>query len=216
MISYDDLVAEVQRRAGLEGPEEAERLLAVTARALGERLLPDEAGPVASALPEPAAQRIREARYERDFDIDELYDRVGRREGAGHGFGREHAQAVCQIIGESVPEAVRVRLQKHLGPSFAPLFEPRPHTSPPPRPVHASPSVEPGRGTTLATGRPGSRHPVSEAQADRAHAASIARSADPHGETKLSSSHGLTQERLRDTLAEGKPGPEKPVSDTKR
>jgi hypothetical protein len=82
--------------------------------------------------------------------------------------------------------------------------------------VHAARTVDPGRGTTLATGRPGSRHPVSEAHEDRAHTESIARSDDPHGDTKLSSSRGLTQERLRETLAEGRPGPEHPVSNTKR
>ena len=215
MMSYQHLVAEVERRAGLETPEEAERVLAVAARVLGERLLPDEAGPLADALPEPAARRIREVRYVHDFDVDELYDRVARGEGAGREFGREHTQAVYQILGESMPEAVRVRLQKHLGPSFAPLFEPRPEHRPP-RPVHASRPVDPGRGTTLATGRPGSRHPISEAQEELAHAASIARGGDPHGDTKLSSSHGLTQERLGETLAEGKPGPAHPVSDTKR
>lgn len=216
MMSYEDLLAEVERRAGLETPDEAARVVAVAARALGERLLPDEGGPLADALPTPVAQRIREARYERDFDLDELCDRVGRGEGAGRDFGREHAQAVYQVFGESLPEAVRVRLQRHLGPELGALFEPRARPLPPPRPVHGAPPIGPGHGTTLATGRPGSRRPLSEAREDRAHAESVARAANPHGDTKLSSSRGLTQERLRETLADGEPGPEHPVSDTKR
>jgi uncharacterized protein (DUF2267 family) len=216
MIRYEDLVAEVQSRAGFDTPDDAARALAVAARALGERLLPDEAGPIAAALPDAVGDRLRGAAYERDFDIDELYDRVGRGEGAGRDFGREHAQAVYQIIGETLPESVRVRVQRHLGPSFAPLFEPRARGAPPARPVHVSPPVTPGRGGTLATGRPGSHRPLSAERDERAHAQSVARSADPHGETKLSSSRGLTQERLEDTLAEGRPGPASPVSDTKR
>jgi uncharacterized protein (DUF2267 family) len=216
MMHYDQLVTDVQARSGFETPEEAERMLAVAVRVLGERLLPDEAGPVAAALPDGLAGRLRAASYERDFDLDELYDRVGRGEGTGPGFGREHAQAAYQAIGEQLPEAVRLRLQKHLGPDFAVLFEPRRHAPPPPRPVHASPSPELGDGSTLATGRPGSRHPISDSNVSGGHAASVARSRNPHGETKLSSSRGLTQERLGDTLASGKPGPSRPANDTKR
>jgi uncharacterized protein (DUF2267 family) len=216
MMSYEHLVGEVQLRAGFETPEEAERVIAVAARVLGERLLPDEVGPLAASLPDQVAARLRVASYSHDFDVDELYDRVGRGEGAGRGFGREHTQAVCQVLGEALPEAVRTRLQRHLGPAFAALFEPRPVHLAPPRPVHGARAPEAGEGHTLATGRLGSHHPLSEGDGDRAQAESVARSTDPHGDTKLSSSRGLTQERLRETLATGKPGPSAPVNDTKR
>jgi uncharacterized protein (DUF2267 family) len=215
-MTYAELVAEVQRWAAFEAPDDAERTIAVTARVLGERLLPEEAAAVAGALPEPVAGRLRGAAYQRDFDAGELYDRVARGEGVKSAFGMEHAQVACQVFGEALPEAVRLRLQKHLGEGLAWLFEPRAGGPPPPRPVHASPPVEPGQGSTLASGRPGSRHPLSEGHADRAQAGSVARSADPHGDTKLSSSRGLTQERLDESLAMGRPGPEHPVSDTKR
>jgi uncharacterized protein (DUF2267 family) len=165
-MTYANLISEVQRRAGLASADEAERALDVTACALGERLLAEEADAVADALPEPAAGHVRGARYERDFDVDELYDRVARREGVPHAFGMEHAQAACQVIGETLPEATRLRLQKHLGPAFAPLFEPRVFELPPARPVHGAPASEPGEGGTLASGRLGSRHPLSEAHPD--------------------------------------------------
>jgi hypothetical protein len=57
---------------------------------------------------------------------------------------------------------------------------------------------------------------VSDAPLAGAHAHSVARSENPHADTKLSSSPGLTQERLGDSLAEARPGPAHPVSDTKR
>ncbi|HLM72216.1 MAG TPA: hypothetical protein VK459_05985 [Polyangiaceae bacterium] len=59
----------------------------------------------------------------------------------------------------------------------------------------------------------GSGHPLSEARFEPAHTHSVARSDNPHEDTKLSSSRGLTQERLEDTLAEGKPGSDKPISE---
>lgn len=160
-MTYEELIAEVQRRGGLESAEEAERALRVTTRVLGARLMPDEAGPIAAVLPEPIAMRVRDAAYERDFDVDELFDRVARGEGSGRHFGKEHAQAVCQIIGEALSDAARMRLQRHLGPTYAPLFEPRGPLSRPSRPLRFSRMVEPGRGTTLATGRPGASSPVS-------------------------------------------------------
>lgn len=214
-MDYDRFVEEVQRRAGFEGRTEAERAITVTARTLGERLLPTEAAAVAGGLPGPVAAAVRGATYQGDFDRDELYDRIARREGAPRGFGREHAQAVCQVIGEALPEAERARLQRHL-PDWADLFASRPAGAPPPRPPHAASPPEIGHGSTLATGRPGSHHPLSEARPETAHAQSVARSDDPHADTKLSSSPGLTQERLRETLADGRPGPDHPVSETQR
>ncbi|MGK4005317.1 DUF2267 domain-containing protein [Sorangium sp. So ce1036] len=214
-MDHERFVEEVQRRAGFAGRDEAERAIAVTARTLGERLLEDEAAAVAGGLPGPVAAAVRGATYQGDFDRDELYDRIARREGAPRGFGMEHAQAVCQVIGEALPEAERQRLQKHL-PDWADLFAPREAGAPPPRPVHAAAPPEVGHGATLATGRPGSRRPLSEARPEPAHAESVARSDDPHADTRLSSSPGLTQERLQETLAEGRPGPERPVSETQR
>ncbi|HVK68207.1 MAG TPA: DUF2267 domain-containing protein, partial [Polyangium sp.] len=70
-----------------------------------------------------------------------------------------------------------------------------------------------GKGKTLATGRAGSQTPLSEARPERAHGESVVRAENPHGETKLSSSRGLTQEREQETLAEGEPGPLRPVSE---
>ena len=47
---------------------------------------------------------------------------------------------------------------------------------------------------------------------ERAH--SVARSENPHADSKLSTASGLTQEILHETLAEGKPGPSRKVADT--
>ncbi len=216
-MTYADILSEIQLRAGFEALDDAERALSVVVRVLGRRLLEEEAVAVAGELPDAIARHLLTAQYERDFDVDELYHRVARGEGVERSFGAEHAQAVCQVLGEAIPEDARHRLQTHLGPGLAPLFEPRDTPLPPPRPVHCAPPVDPGQGTTLATGKPGSRHPVSEAQPERAHSQSIARSDDPHADTKLSTSCGLTQERFDESLASGRPpGPEHPVSDTKR
>lgn len=62
----------------------------------------------------------------------------------------------------------------------------------------------PGGTRPLSEARPGSRHPVSEAAPKDAQQHSVAED-NPHGDTKLSSTDGLTQEREHETLAEGEP-----------
>ncbi len=68
---------------------------------------------------------------------------------------------------------------------------------------------------TLAEGRPGSAHPLSEARPERAQSQSVARADNPHGDTKLSSATGLTQEREGETLATGHLGSNRPLSERK-
>jgi hypothetical protein len=65
----------------------------------------------------------------------------------------------------------------------------------------------------LAEGRPGARNSLASGDpALLAHRHSVARSDDPHGDSKLSSARGLTQERDEDTLASGRPGSRRPLS----
>jgi hypothetical protein len=45
---------------------------------------------------------------------------------------------------------------------------------------------------------------------------SVVKNDNPHGDTKLSSAHGTTQEREHETLAEGRPGSRRPISEAGR
>ena len=48
-----------------------------------------------------------------------------------------------------------------------------------------------------------------------AHRDSVAANEDPHGDTKLSSTSGLTQERLHETLATAKPDTHRIIGESK-
>jgi hypothetical protein len=67
-------------------------------------------------------------------------------------------------------------------------------------------------GHTLAEGRPGSRRPLAEARPPAGQADSVARTDNPHGDTKLSSARGLTQEREKESIATGSGGSRRPLS----
>jgi hypothetical protein len=94
-------------------------------------------------------------------------------------------------VAEVLSPAALYRLREALPEPMSALFHPR---EPGKRfeHVHLDPNHH-----TLADGRPGSRHPLSEARPERAQTDSVVRADNPHGDTKLSSATGLTQERER-------------------
>jgi uncharacterized protein (DUF2267 family) len=188
----------------------ADRAVHAVLRALGERLTEDEAKLFARRLPAELARVIEDRDYDRDFDAAELYHRVRIYERASPGVAREHVDVVLRALGDAVePDALR-RLARALPDDVARQLEPRELGAPPP---HVPPSHAPPL-TTLARGRAGSRHPISEAAPSKGQAHSVAVNDDPHAETKLSSSHGMTQERWRESLATGRPpAPERPIDD---
>ncbi|MDI1475187.1 DUF2267 domain-containing protein [Polyangium sp. y55x31] len=207
---------EVAWRGGLGETSLARTLTEAVFRSFAETLVPDEARALAHALPAPLATFILDGPHLGDLSEDALYRRVADREGTLIGFAIEHTRLVLGVLGDHLPETTRVRLRRHLEPDLGELLAP--HEPVPPPPVHLRRPHEPelGKGNTLATGRPGSRKPLSEARPERAHADSVVRAENPHEETKLSSSRGLTQEREHETLAEGEPGPLRPVSEKGR
>lgn len=215
-MSYERFITEVRERSGLGTAEEAARAAEVTLGALRQRLVDDEAEALARELPAELAQILRGGAYDADFGVEELYRRVRDRAGIPLGRATELAQVVCQALAGALSAELRRRLSGHLPADLAELLSPPAAPPPPPAPEHRERGAPPGEGSTLAGGRPGSRHPLSEAHPDRAHEHSVAREDNPHGETKISSSPGLTQERLGDDLAGGRSGPARPIHSAKR
>ena len=203
------LVERVRVRAGFAGRAETLRAVRATLMAIGERLSDDERALLAREVPGAFARALDRVAYLGDFDSEELYARVARHEAVGLGFAVEHAQIVCEVLGELMAAEPARRLRRALGVSIASLFDAHPEVPEIPRSVSAA-------GSTLATGRAGSGHPLSESRPDRAQASSVARGGNAHGETKLSSAQGPTQERLHETLASGRPGSTHPIAESKR
>ena len=204
-----ELVERVMADSGMGEPADAERALRATLTTLGERLTESEAAALARELPQSLATSLLASAYDIDFDAAELYERVRRREGATPGFSREHAQVVLKVIGSSIGDELRGRLARVLPPEISEVMQPRRASMPPP---HEAPSHAPPL-TTLATGKPGSSHPVSASAAPAGHTHSVAREANPHADTKLSGARGLTQEREGDALANARGGPARPISE---
>jgi hypothetical protein len=171
--------------------------------ALGERLHDDERAALARELPSfvHAFERVTHAG---DFDAAELFARVARHEAVSPGFAVEHAELVCLTLGELLPGDLMTRLRRALGSSISALFDVQPAPEPMPRSGAAG-------GTTLATARPGSTHPLSESNPEASRTPiATARTGTAH---PVSESHA---EESRTTLATGRPGSLHPVSAAKR
>jgi uncharacterized protein (DUF2267 family) len=156
-MSLAEFLAEVTRLGGFTRRSEAKRAAVATLSVLGERLAGSEARHLAEELPPELGRVLRRTSHDCDFDLREFYERVARREKVGLGFGVEHAQVVCEVIAKTIPEGAVERLRKQLPEGMGFLFtirDRRPH-------LGASPRAR-GEGDTLASGRPGSRRPLSE------------------------------------------------------
>lgn len=202
-------------RRGLQG-DEAARALRSTLCVIGERLVDDEARSLADALPKPLGKLVEDADYDSDFGSDELFARIGRRMKVAMGRAIEDAEVVLVALGECLDPERRTRLARALPETAADLLlgkrEPDPSQSPPSHRAARSPDAH---VDTLASGRPGSRHPLGEGRPQSGHRHSVANAGNAaHEETKLSSARGTTQERNHETLAEGRPpAPSRSVGD---
>lgn len=209
-MTYDDIVGQVMESVGTRDRVQIERAISATMEALGERLDPVDAGMVAEGLPHELAEPLRRHHdVHADFDVGDLYRRISSLAGIRLGLATEEAQVICRVVAQAASREALAHL-RHLPMEFAVLFGPRPGGATAPH--RATP---PGAGRTLATGRPGSMHPVSESAPHRTHDESVASAANPHADSKISSSQGMTQERDDQDLAAGKAGSERPLSQGK-
>jgi hypothetical protein len=91
------------------------------------------------------------------LDINTLYLMVSQRAGLEPGEAMEQTRVVCQAISEVIDHDTLMLLRRTLPEPLAALFEPAPESPA----FQASHTVAPS-GRTLATGKPGSKRPLSE------------------------------------------------------
>jgi len=213
-VDYRDVVAKVERLGGLHR-HAAERAVDALVMSLSDRYSGLGIDALVRELPSRLDRRVFHVPASPPPALAELYDVVQRRERVERGFAAEHAEVVCRALAKLVSAETLTLLRRDLPAEVFDLFrEDAPPRELPPHGQRA-PREEVVVRTTLAAGRPGTRHPISESKPDRAHTHSVARSENPHADTKLSSARGTTQERFDETLADGAPGPHRPIATTR-
>jgi len=188
MTTAEALVAHVAAHAGV-APTTADFALRTVLAGIGTRLSPSARDLLVDELPSPFAALVNEESVA--LPIEERL--LAKASNVGH--ARELAASACRVLAEALSREALQALRDALPPSIAAFV-----TIP-------APEYVPGRSDRprgIASGHFGSAHPLHEARIERAHTGSVA-AANPHDDTKLSSSPGTTQERLHETLAEGHP-----------
>jgi uncharacterized protein (DUF2267 family) len=194
-MSVRHFLDRVAERAGLRNRGEAMQAVRAVLPALGGSLGAGDAQALAAELPgELGGLVLQREGPGPSAPLAALVAHVANEERIGRSFALEHLEVVFEALAEQVPEPVIARTRRVLAEDVADrLVRPAPVPGAPP---HLRPERR-----TLAEGRPGGRHPLYAAKPDRAQTHSVARSANPHEDTKLSSARGLTQEREDETLA---------------
>ncbi|AKU98910.1 hypothetical protein AKJ09_05574 [Labilithrix luteola] len=212
LFDEQELVRRVCEEGGIGSLDLSSRVIRATLFTLGQRLGEEDATELARRLPEPFGDSVVWANHDGSFGAAEFYERVRKLDGESRGFGLEHAQVVLRVVGTALTEELRERLARALPSEIARVMQPAHFGEPPP---YGVPLVEAASEplTSLASGRSGSRHPVSEAAPPAGQSHSVVREANPHGDVKLSSAQGMTQERLGRALADGHGGPPRPISE---
>ncbi len=195
------LLDHIAAHAGLPEIDQARRAATAVLWTFGAALSPPARDRVADELSGALAIALRAGR-DREPNRS-IQDRVASMLGRSHVQATEIIAAVCHVLAEELSEDAVGELRRWLPRDIAAFLASSEEV----------PARRPAGGRTLAEGRPGSRHPLSDARPPpRIQSGSVAASPDPHVDTRLSTSPGTTQEREHETLAEGHPGPERPLS----
>jgi uncharacterized protein (DUF2267 family) len=161
-MTYETFVDEVGWRAGLAGAQPAEHAVQATLELVGSRLAAGDARTLAAQLPGGLAALVAGAPDHHAFGLSELFVQVASRERVSLGAAVEHTKVVCEVLTECVDADTRTLLQARLPPDWAALFRVRERSNGDQAAVAAAAAGH-GNGHTLADGRPGSAHPLSEA-----------------------------------------------------
>ena len=202
VMSIASFVSHVADHAGVSR-DRAEGVTRAVLRGLGGYLAPAYRQLVADELAAPLGAALFDNRGV-TVPIEEWVIDPGITAGQAH----ELIASVCRVLAEELSTRTRLALRAAAPSGIASLL-----ATPSPELTGAPPDRR--RYETLAGGRPGSRHPISDVPATRSQTGSVS-AANPHAATKLSSTPGMTQERSRETFASGRPGSELPLAGPRR
>ncbi len=101
-MKYDELISQVQKRAGVKTKEEALRAVEATLKTLAERMSSSEAAQLAAQLPPEIQSYLTDEKTRKRFGLGEFYERVSRRESISSPQVERHARAVMSVISEAV------------------------------------------------------------------------------------------------------------------
>jgi uncharacterized protein (DUF2267 family) len=205
-MDYDRMIERFADRTGIGERSDAERAFRGSLSALGRGIEESDRDLLFGSLPDEVRRAIRGSRFEHAEHVEDLGRAVASSAGIELGLGVEQVEVACQVLADAMTADAMKLVRLHLPEEISALFDaPRERvesgqrealsprigmgsTLADGRPTSRHPISASEPENTLATGRPGSAHPLSEAQGTgTAHEESVVKSPNPHGARKLSS-----------------------------
>jgi uncharacterized protein (DUF2267 family) len=165
-MNYAELLEQVTHYTGLTKRDEAELVLTATTAALASCLPVIDRERWARHLPSELHARWNASSYRAGQSADAVFNQVPAAARVPAPYAREQAQAVIRVLAGPLDESDRELLARHLPDELGSLvLEPQLSEG---VIAHGHANAEPEQqGRTLATGAPGSQHPLSSAQPKR-------------------------------------------------
>jgi len=211
-VTYEQLIDGVREFTGLGSRPEAEKLLKATSKALSSCLTAPDRARWASHLPSELRKTLAAGAQSPTRSALDVYAAVAHAEGVGARFGTEHAQAAIRVLASVLDAESAELLAQHLPDELGNLMVDPTRSVGVALGPHRRPSSTARPGGSLATGAPGSSHPLSEA-APRSPQGSVG----DWDEARMDHSLGSAEEpEEEDSLARGRPGSHRGLGDAKR
>jgi len=124
-MKYDEFIAQVERRTGLDSRDAAIRATAAALETLAERLAGGEAKDLASQLPPEIGNYLQQplAGAGEPFSLDEFFRRVSSREGVSLPDATYHARIIVALLSEVVTMGEIENVRAQLPSDFRQLFD---------------------------------------------------------------------------------------------
>ena len=127
-MQYEEFIHRVQSYAGLDSPEEAERLTQIVLSTLGEPLYRTARDRLSAQLPQPLegmffhSQPAENLPRNRDsYPVEEFYKRIRARADVSLETARQQSRAVMRTVQEAVTPAVITEMLQELPDDYREL-----------------------------------------------------------------------------------------------
>lgn len=209
---HEELVARVQKRAGLSTSTDARAVVATVLLGLGRGLLDDDRRALLLQLPETFGDALDVSHSQGRLEsLSEITRDMTSELGVDESTAHELTLAVCQETSRALKPHQLTLLRSRLPRELADALDFVPEeTEVTDSPSNFAPRPEEPEERTLAGGRPGAERPLSEAAPGQRE--SIAITPRPRHDRKLATGDGTATSG--DSLSEGQPGSKRPLSES--
>ena len=211
-MRYEELIEGVCKFTGLGSRSQASRLLQATSGALSGCLAAPDRARWADRLPDELRKPLVTGAQKPQLRARDVYAAVAQAEGVGSTFGTEHAQAAICVLASVLDTESAALLARRLPDELGELvLDPLRRAGVAGNPRHPAQPARPGG--PIATGAPGSSHPISEAEPSTPQTGSVGDWEDARMDQSLGSG---AEPGSDESLASGQPGAQRKLGDAKR